>query len=283
MRLRPLLLAAFAALCVQGAAAQPSDRPSPRLAAAAEPSERHLPPAVVTHHTIELGGRTLHFTATAGSLRLTDPQGAPQAELAYIAYQLDGADPHTRPVTIAINGGPGSASGWLQLGALGPWRLPMSGAARTPSAPPLLVDNAQTWLDFTDLVFLDPAGTGYSRLVNDSEALRQRFWSVDGDIDTVSDAIRLWLQGANRLVSPKYIAGESYSGFRGPRLVRTLAEKQGVGISGLVLISPVLDFGGSRAFDPLSFAIRLPTMAAVAHHLTADQLATWKPMRPATT
>jgi carboxypeptidase C (cathepsin A) len=270
--LRLSLLAVLAALFMQGAAAQPAP-PSGHPPAAARSPERPLPPEAITHQTITLDGRTLHFTATAGSVHLMDAQGVAQADLAYIAYQLDGADPHTRPVTIAINGGPGSASAWLQLGALGPWRLPMAGAARAPSAPPLLVDNAQTWLDFTDLVFLDPAGTGYSRLANDSEPLRRHFWSVGGDIDSLADAIRQWLQQAGRLVSPKYIAGESYSGLRGPRLVRALADEQGVGISGLVLVSPVMDFGyDSDAFDPFYFMTRLPTMAAVAHHLEAGQL-----------
>jgi carboxypeptidase C (cathepsin A) len=280
MTLRLCLLAAFVACLVQSASAQPAP-PAGSPPAASRPAERHapadtvghLPPDVVTHQTIELDGRTLHFTATAGSIHLTDAQGAAQADLAFIAYQLDGADPHTRPVTIAINGGPGSASAWLQLGALGPWRLPMSGAARAPSAPPLLVDNAQTWLDFTDLVFLDPAGAGYSRLADDSEALRHRIWSVGGDVDSLADGIRLWLQHAGRLTSPKYIAGESYSGLRGPRLVRALADQQGVGISGLVLVSPVLDFGyNSGAFDPFYYMTRLPSMAAAAHHLGADQL-----------
>ncbi len=273
--LRPRLLAALFLLVAGAAAAQPAptaEHPPPAHAAP-HTETPSLPPDAVTHHTITVDGRTLHFTATAGSLHLTDAQGAPEADIAYIAYQLDGADPHARPVTFAINGGPGSASAWLQLGAFGPWRLPMSGPARAPSAPPVLVDNAQTWLDFTDLVFIDPAGTGYSRPANDTEALRRRLWSVDGDVASLADAIRLWLQQAGRLTAPKYIAGESYSGLRGPRLVRALAEQQGVGISGLVLVSPVLDFGyNSDAFDPFRFMIRLPSMAAAAHHLTADQL-----------
>ena len=243
-------------------------------AADAPSAERRLPADSITHHTLQLpGGRTLAFTATAGAIRLTDDEGKPQAELAFIAYQLDGADKRVRPVTIAMNGGPGAASGWLQLGAMGPWRLPMSGDAHRPSAPPMLVDNAETWLDFTDLVFIDPAGTGYSRLADDTEALRRHFWSVNGDIDTLANAIRRWLQANDRLQSPKFFAGESYGGFRGPRLARTLASDRGVGLSGLVLISPVLDFGlSSNAFDPFSLVAHLPSMAAAAHGLDAAQL-----------
>ena len=236
-------------------------------------AEQALPPNATTHHALDLPGRSLHFTAVAGTLRPADAGGAVQAQLTFIAYTLDGADPLTRPVTFVTNGGPGSASAWLQLGALGPWRLPMEGAARAPSAPPVLVDNAQTWLDFTDLVFLDPPGTGYSRLANDSEALRRRVWSVDGDVAVLADSIRRWLADAGRLASPKFFAGESYSGLRGPRLVRALADQDGVGLAGLILISPYMDNGRSSALDLFDQAARLPSMAAVAHHLQPDALA----------
>ena len=124
-------------------------------------------------------------------------------------------------MTFAINGGPGAASAWLQLGALGPWRLPMHGL--TPASSPTLVDNADTWLDFTDLVFIDPPGTGYSRVVAPGDEARRSLWSVDGDIDGVAAAIRRWLTAEQRLASPKFIVGESYGGFRGPRLAEKLA------------------------------------------------------------
>lgn len=255
--------------------ARPAVRPVDARSADSRPDERRLPPDSVTHHTLKLpGDRTLQFTATAGAIRLTDAEGKPQADLAFVAYQLDNAEHRTRPVTIAMNGGPGSASAWLHLGAMGPWRLPMSGDAARPSAPPVLVDNAETWLDFSDLVFIDPAGTGYSRLADDSESLRKRFWSVDGDISTLAEAIRRWLQANDRLQSPKFFAGESYAGFRGPRLARALAGDQGVGLSGLVLISPVLDFGlSSNAFDPFGLVTHLPSMAAAAQGLNTAQLA----------
>ncbi len=270
---RRLLVAALL-LAAAPALAQPANPPATRERPAEQhPADGHLPADAVTHHTLALpNGQTLHFTATAGGIRLTDPQGKPQAELAFIAYTLDGAD-QARPVTFAMNGGPGSASAWVQLGAMGPWRLPLSGDAARPSAAPVLVDNAQTWLDFTDLVFLDPAGTGYSRLADDSEPLRKQVWSLNGDVSTLADAIRRWLQTNNRLASPKYFAGESYSGLRGPRLVRTLATEQGIGLSGMVLISPIMDYGlTSNVFDPMTDVIRLPSMAAAAHGWTPDQL-----------
>ncbi len=231
-----------------------------------------LPPDAVTHHTLQTAARSLAFTATAGSFELTDNDGNPQARISYYAYGLDGADPKTRPVTFLTNGGPGNGSAWLQMGAVGPWRVPMDGAARSPSAPPDPLPNDATWLDFTDLVFIDPAGTGYSQVLDTSEAARRRVWSVDGDVALLAETIRRWLVASQRLASPKFFAGESYGGFRGPRLARALADQQGVGLSGLVLISPLLD-GGPSAFEPFGFAATLPTMAAIAHHLAPGQLA----------
>jgi len=131
-----------------------------------------------------------------------------------------------------------------------------------PSAAPIPIENAETWLDVTDLVFIDPPGTGYSRVTGGDEARRQ-FYSVNGDIDTLAVVARRWLEGHGRLLAPKFIVGESYGGFRGPKLARTLLDKQGVGVSGLVLISPVLDFNGREApWNPFTYVVTLPTMAA---------------------
>ena len=232
--------------------------------------ERRLPAEATTRHRLDLPGRSLAVVATAGSLRLTDEAGAPRAELAVIAYRLDTPEPARRPVTFAINGGPGASSAWLQLGALGPWRLPMAGEAATPSAPPVPRPNAETWLDFTDLVFLDPAGTGFSEILARGEEARRSLWSVEGDIRSLAEAMRLWLQRNGRMASPKFLVGESYGGFRGPRLARALAEQEGVGLRGLVLVSPVLDFGGRSGFDPIALAARLPTLAA-AHAAAGGQ------------
>ncbi len=251
--------------------APPPRRDAARGAAADTGSPTRLPPDAVTHHTLDLPGRSLAFTATAGSFDLDDNEGKPQARITFYAYVLDGADPQTRPVTFVTNGGPGYASAWLQMGALGPWRVPMDGAARSPSALPIPIPNDATWLDFTDLVFIDPAGTGYSRLLNTEEAARRRVWSVPGDISLLAETVRRWLVASQRLTSPKFFAGESYGGFRGPRLTRALADQQGVGLSGLVLISPLLD-AAVGAYAPLDDAASLPSMAAIAHHLASDGL-----------
>lgn len=263
--MRRLVIALVLSWLSGAALAQPAPHRTGAASEAPAQPRQTLPADAVTAHTLTLSDRTLHFTATAGGITLTDPDGAPQVAVAFIAYQLEGAAPESRPVTFVLNGGPGVASAWLHLGMMGPWRLPMNAAAAAPSAPPLLRDNPDTWLDFTDLVFIDPVGTGYSRLLASGDELRHSIWSVRGDIDSLAATIRRWLQGNRRIVSPKFIVGESYGGFRAPLLARALADGQGVGITGLVLISPLLDFGGrSDAFDPLTPAERLPSMAAVA-------------------
>ncbi len=265
MRRFGVATAVLLVLALQGGDALAQERGQQRSLAQAAITRALLPAPVSTEHTIALPGRTLHFTATAGSVPLLGDQGQVQAEISVITYRLDGVDPRTRPVAFVINGGPGYASAWLHLGGLGPWRLPMEGPAGAPSATPAVRPNAETWLDFTDLVFLDPAGTGFSRIDATAKDMRQRLWSVDGDIDSLSRAIGKWLDRNGRMLSPKYIVGESYGGFRAPRLVRALAQSEGVGIAGLVLISPSLDMSdGSQAFDPLFWAERLPTEVAIA-------------------
>ena len=257
------------------AAATPSPAPSPsgqkggagRGNAAATPpaAEQHrLPPDSTTRHTLALPGRTLNFTAIAGSIRLFDEKGEPQADIAYTSYQLDDVDRTGRPVTFLFNGGPGASSAWLQFGDAGPWRLSIGGDGAVSSASPDLLPNAETWLDFTDLVFVDPVGTGYSRFVASGDDVRKRFFSVDGDVSSIALVIRRWLEKYDRLLSPKFVAGESYGGIRGPKVVRNLQTQQGVGVRGLILVSPVLDFRDYSGSSLLQYMNSLPTMAAVA-------------------
>jgi carboxypeptidase C (cathepsin A) len=228
-------------------------------------AEQHrLPPDSTTKQTLALPGRSLSFIATAGSIRIFDDKGEPQADIAYTSYQLDGADRAGRPVTFLFNGGPGASSAWLQLGDAGPWRLSISGDGAVSSASPDLLPNAETWLDFTDLVFIDPVGTGYSRFVASGEDVRKRFFSVDGDVSSIALVIRRWLEKYDRLLSPKFVAGESYGGIRGPKIVRNLQTQQGVGVRGLILVSPVLDFRDYSGSSLLQYVTSLPTMAAVA-------------------
>ncbi len=234
--------------------------PPPQETPAAE-APRPVASDRTTSHALALPGRTLAFDATVSTMRLLNPQGAPQVEVVTTAFVLKDA-PQPRPVTFVFNGGPGASSAWLNLGALGPWRTDFNAV---PSARPTLLDNAETWLDFTDLVFIDPPGTGFSRIVASGDDVRRRIWSVDGDIQTLATVIRRWLEGAGRLQSPKFLAGESYGGFRGPKLARALLEEQGVGVRGMVLVSPVLDFNGrDAAWSPFEHVGRLPSMAAAA-------------------
>ncbi|HXO01645.1 MAG TPA: hypothetical protein VN900_06275, partial [Stellaceae bacterium] len=246
---------------------QKSGTPGGRGSQANSPAaaEAHrLPADSTTKQTVALPGRTLAFTATAGSIHLFNERGDPQADIAYTAYQLDGADPHSRPVTFFFNGGPGAASAYLQLGATGPWRLPISGEAAMSSAAPDLQPNDETWLDFTDLVFVDPVGTGYSRFVTTDEDVHKRFYSIGGDVNALAVVVRRWLEKSDRLVSPKFIVGESYNGIRGPKMVHELQTQQGVGVRGLILISPLLDFREYGGSSILQYVASLPTMAAVA-------------------
>ncbi len=249
------------------ARAEMSSSPTPRrpdFAQTVPPNP--LPPAVTTEHVVTLPGRTLHFKATAGAIRLSNGQdGEPLADIAYTAYQLEGGDPHKRPLTIAVNGGPGASSAWLDVGAIGPWRLPVKTSDLSPSASAMVVDNAETWLDFTDLVFIDPLGTGYSRVVGKGDGAEKHFYSIGGDIDELATVTRKWLAANDRLASPKFIVGESYGGFRAPKLAKKLEQGDGVGIDGLILISPVLDFswffGDS---NPALYAAHLPSLVAAA-------------------
>jgi carboxypeptidase C (cathepsin A) len=278
-----LVLAFLAFAMMAGARAQDAPPPQPQPAAtpsgqksgapggrgsqatAPAAAEQHrLPADSTTKQTVALPGRTLAFTATAGSIHLFNDKGEPQADIAYTAYQLDGAEPHSRPVTFFFNGGPGAASAYLQLGATGPWRLPIGADAAVSSASPDLVPNAETWLDFTDLVYVDPVGTGYSRFVATDEDVRKRFYSIDGDVNALAVVVRRWLEKSDRLLSPKFIVGESYGGIRVPKMVHELQTEQGVGVRGLILISPVLDFREYSGSSILQYVASLPTMAAVA-------------------
>lgn len=260
LRSLPVLLL----LVASAVAAQPSHhaRPDAASVAPAEAARPRFPPSVTTQESLQTAGRALHFAATAGIIQLRDANGKPRAALAAIAYQETGTDPARRPVTFVFNGGPGMASGWLQVGAVGPWRIAVSGEGGFPSASPRLLPNAESWLDFTDLVFIDPPGTGYSWASEDAE---RRYWSVNGDIDALAEAIRRWLDSNNRNVSPTYILGESYGGFRAPRLARALQSEFGVGVAGLVMISPLLDLHlESESYDPFRWVDRLPSQVAAA-------------------
>lgn len=235
----------------------------------------------VTQHTVNLGGRELRYTATAGTVILRDEDGTPKASVFYISYSLDGVkDPATRPLTFSFNGGPGSSSVWLHLGVLGPRRVLMDDEGHELQPPYRLVDNEASVLDLTDLVFIDPVSTGYSRAVPGEDA--KQFHGLDEDIESVGEFIRLYTGRANRWASPKFLIGESYGTTRAAGLSGFLQDRHGIYLNGIMLVSSILNFQTAR-FDvgnDLPYTLFLPTYTATAwyhHKLPADLQA--RPLR----
>lgn len=251
-----LAAAALAPSLAEEAPPQAVERPAAR--------QDRLPVDRTTQHELTVGDRHLAFAATAGAITLTGSQDREEADIAFVAYTLDATDRASRPVTFVVNGGPGASSAYLQIGGLGPWLLPMEGERMVPSQSVELAANPDTWLDFTDLVFIDPVGSGFSRLVDPDDALRERYLSVDGDVEALSDFILRWLTENDRIVSPKYFVGESYGGFRGPLIAENLQTDHGVAFAGMTLLSPVLDFGWwlQPDYAPLPMVALLPSLAA---------------------
>ena len=220
--------------------------------------------ASVTYHSTVIDGRTLAYTAVAGTLHLRDTDGEPRATVFYVAYTLDGvADPSRRPVTFAFNGGPGSSSVWLQLGALGPRRIDIPDGVAVPPPPYRLVDNAEGLLDVSDLVFIDPVDTGFSRPEGDAKGAD--FHGVAEDVDAVAEFVRRWLSRSHRWNSPRFLAGESYGTTRAAGLARALQDK-GVALNGLVLVSLALNFQTFifETGNDLPYVLYLPAYAAAA-------------------
>ncbi|MGF1515459.1 MAG: S10 family peptidase [Elainellaceae cyanobacterium] len=236
-----------------------------------------------TQHVLATDGGTtdggLAYTAYADWQILRD-RDKPVAELFHVAYLADDQAAPQRPLTFVFNGGPGAASAYLHMGALGPKRVRFNADGSLPKPPVQVVDNAETWLTFTDLVFIDPVGTGFSRSLEDETEDKKTapkendrpketpFWSVDRDLKSLGEFIQGFLSRQQRWLSPIFIAGESYGGFRVARLVRQLQQDYGVGLSGAILISPALEFGllGGSDYNVTPWATVLPSFAAAAAH-----------------
>jgi carboxypeptidase C (cathepsin A) len=240
-----------------------------------KPAEKVLERAVRTQHSLVLDGQKIAYTATTGTLVLKDENGKDKASLFYVAYTRDGVkDSGERPVTFSFNGGPGAAALWVHLGAFGP-KMVAQGPEGLPLPPPArLVENPNTILDVTDLVFVDPVSTGYSRPAPGEDA--KQFHGVDEDAAAVGEFIRLWLTRNERWGSPKFLAGESYGTTRSAALSAHLQDRYGLQLNGIVLISTVLNWQ-NQAFDTgndLGYVIYLPTYAATAwyHKKLAPEL-----------
>jgi carboxypeptidase C (cathepsin A) len=241
-----------------------SARPSPSNARGANAAGSGvlglLPADSVTEHALDIDGRSLGYKATAGTLNLYGQDGERSAAIFYTGYVADRQAPD-RPVTFIFNGGPGAASAFLHLGLVGPKRLDF-GPTEHDGANAKLVDNPQSWLDFTDLVLIDPIGTGWSRAAKpDGE---KAFYGVKQDAQVMAKAIALYLAHTGRASSPKYLLGESYGGLRAIKVANVLQQDQGIVISGIVMLSPLLDgsllFGADRF--ALGAALQLPSLAA---------------------
>jgi carboxypeptidase C (cathepsin A) len=220
-----------------------------------------LPPDAHVEQSITLDGKKLTYTVTVGTLPVRDENGKTAGDLVYTAYTVDAPN---RPVTFAVNGGPGASSVYLNFGAIGPKHLNVGNEGDSPSDPATLSDNPGTWLDFTDLVFLDPIGTGFSRSLVDADQTRKLFYTTEPDIEYLSRAIYDWLVKNDRLESRKYLVGESYGGFRGPRITWFLQSQLGVAMNGVTLVSPYLNptLEQNGDLSPLPWLVTLPSITA---------------------
>ncbi len=237
----------------------------------------------ITQHVLKVGDKPLRYTATAGTMTLSKSGGEPRANVFFTAYTMnaggsghpekegkprpapDTANP--RPVTFCFNGGPGSSAVWLHLGAFGPRRVVLpEGGTGTPKPPFQLVDNAHTLLETTDLVFIDPVSTGYSRAEKGEDA--KQFHGFSEDLESVGDFIRLYVSKNKRWSSPKFLLGESYGAIRAAGLAGHLQERYGMALNGIVIVSGLLDFQTLSASGPndLPYICYLPTMASVAFY-----------------
>jgi carboxypeptidase C (cathepsin A) len=246
-------------------------------AKSAEPMKNPLPADKSVAQTITVNGKTLHYTATVGTITLKGKDDKPTGVVMYTAFTLDqpksdqpkGDSGSRRPVTFAFNGGPGASSVYLNLGAIGPKHVVFANDGDSPSDPATLTDNPGTWLDFTDMVFVDPIGTGFSRSLVDEAETKKLFYAPKPDIEYLSLVIYKWLVQNDRLLDKKYLVGESYGGYRGPLLTHYLQSTLGVAMNGLVLVSPYLNpEKGDGDLSPIPWMIDLPSITAA--HLESE-------------
>jgi len=265
------------------AAAKPQTPPEEKPAIRENPADKEKDkeehydmtevPPVVTHHQITVDGKPVKYTATAGRLPIKRGDGKIEAEMFYVAYTVDGQDASNRPLTFAFNGGPGSASIWLHMGALGPRKVVLPDGFMPP-APYHIEDNPYTLLDKSDLVLIDAIGTGFSRAAD--QEMFKKFWGVKGDIESFSEFIRLYISRNERWSSPLFILGESYGTTRAAGIAGYLADR-GISFNGITLLSTVLNFetleDNPTNDQPYIFLIPSFTMIAGYHHKLASDLA----------
>lgn len=272
--LRVCILSLLFATAVPYAGIAQEKEAKPADATAAKPPEIPKEESSVTEHTIRIGGQTIPYKATAQTILLKDDKGEPAALLYSTAYtRSDVKDPSQRALAFLYNGGPGSSSVWLHMGSVGPRRVVTVNADVTPPAPYKLVDNPECLLDKTDLVFVDPVGTGFSQAVG--KAQNKDFWGVDQDVKSLAQFITAYVTRTNRWNSPKFLIGESYGTFRSAALANYLQEHDNLYLNGVVLVSSVLDLG-TISFNPgqdFPYIYYVPSYAATAwyHKVLKDR------------
>jgi len=261
MRKLVLGLALASAFSLPAIAQDRADPPK----AKADSSDIPAPQVAVTRHAGTFGGVKMNYVATAGETYLKAEDGTPRASITSYSYVKEPRDP-SRPVTFLFNGGPGSGSVWLHMGAFGPKRVAIPSDARDDGAPPYpLVDNPDSLLDVTDIVFIDPVGTGFSHALGKTDP--KEFWGITKDAQSVAEFIRIWLNQNGRWNSPKFLGGESYGTSRSAAVLNQLeGQYNDVSLNGVILISTVLDFaaGADTPGNEMTFMLNLPSMAVTA-------------------
>ncbi|WP_438482812.1 S10 family peptidase [Oleiharenicola lentus] len=258
-----LVLLSFSVLRAQE---EPKDKVPEKKTAPTATAEKD-PVLSVTEHQVTIGGKVVKYTATTGYLVLKTEKGEPRANIFFVAYAKAGeSDPAKRPITFSFNGGPGSSSVWLHMGALGPKRVVMTDKGDSLPPPYKWVDNEYSWLDETDLVFIDPVSTGYSRAAKEVDP--KQFHGFTGDIESVGEFIRLWTTRNARWASPKFLVGESYGTTRAAGLSDYLQGKYNFYLNGIMLVSSILNFQTARfaAGNDLPYQLFLPTYTASAFY-----------------
>ncbi len=259
-------IALFLALAARAGAQEKAGEKAPeKPAAEAAKKETPKPEQSVTQHSVVIGGAPVNYTATAGTLILRNEKDEPWASMGYTAYvRRDAGNASRRPITFAYNGGPGSSSVWLHMGALGPRRVVTTDAGPTPPPPYSIVDNGYSILDKTDLVMIDPVGTGYSKAVGDAKD--KDFFGVDPDIKSVSRFIKQYVSDNGRWNSPKFLLGESYGTTRSAGIVDLLQTAEGMSFNGVILVSVALDIQTLFAYpgNDRPYPFFLPTYAATS-------------------
>jgi len=267
-----LCTAVLVCLIVQPVFAQEKDTKQPEKSAEATPPPKEE--SSVTDHSVRLGGQTLPYKATAGTILIKNDKDEPEALIFYTAYtRSDTKDASQRPLAFLYNGGPGSSSVWLHMGSFGPRRVATVNAGVTPPAPYHLEDNPYCLLDKADLVFIDPVGTGFSKAVG--KAQNKDFWGVDADARSLAKFVEAYVSRNNRWNSPKFLIGESYGTFRNAALANLLQERTGLYLNGIVMVSSVFDLGTISFYpgEDLSYILYLPSYAATAwyHNVLSDR------------